>query len=91
MVTRNRMTVTAVGLFVGLLAQHATGAEAPVVVQKAAAAEAELLVDAELFRTEIDSYVRELDRQMRATLNEELRRELARKSEIASDERRTTT
>jgi len=89
MVTRNRMTVTAVGLFVGLLAQHATGAEAPVVHK--AAADAELLVDAELFRTEIDGYVRELDRQMRATLSEELRRELARKVEIAKDERRTTT
>lgn len=89
MVTRNRMTVTAVGLFVGLLAQHATGAEAPV-VQKASAA-VELLVDAELFRTEIDSYVRELDRQMRATLNEELRRELGQKIELASDERRTKT
>lgn len=89
MVTRNRMTVTAVGLFVGLLAQHATGAEAPV-VQKTSAA-TELLVDAELFRTEIDSYVRELDRQMRATLNEELRRELGQKIELASDERRTKT
>lgn len=90
MVTRNRMTVTAVGLLVGLLAQHAAGAEAPPVVLKASV-DTELLVDAELFRTEIDSYVRELDRQMRATLNEELRRELARKIEIASDERRTTT
>lgn len=90
MVTRNRMTVTAVGLLVGLLAQHAAGAEAPPVVLKASV-DTELLVDAELFRTEIDSYVRELDRQMRATLNEELRRELARKVEIAKDERRTTT
>ena len=89
MVTRNRMTVTAVGLFVGLLAQHATGAEAPVVHKTAAATE--LLADAELFRTEIDRYVRELDRQMRATLNEELRRELARKVELAIDERRTKT
>jgi hypothetical protein len=76
-------------LFVGLLAQHATGAEAPVV--RKVSAEPELLVDAELLRTEIDSYVRELDRQMRATLNEEWRRELARKAELASDERRTKT
>ena len=89
MVTRKRMTETAVALVVGLLAQHAAGAEAPV-VQKAST-EAELVVDAELFRTEIDGYVRELDRQMRATLTEELRRELARKIDLASDERRTKT
>lgn len=89
MVTRNRLTVTAVGLCVGLLAQHAAGAETPV-VQKAST-EAELAVDAELFRSEIDGYVREIDRQMRATLTEELRRELARTIELAIDERRTKT
>ena len=53
MVTRNRMTAMAVTLVVGLLAQHAAGAEAPAVEQKPAT-EPELLVDAELFRTEID-------------------------------------
>lgn len=83
------MTATAVTLLVGLLAQHAAGAEAPV-VQKAAT-QVEPLVDAELFRIEIDSYVRELDERMRAALNEELRRELARKIELAIDENRTKT
>lgn len=88
MVARKRLTVSAVGVFVGLLAQLATGAEAPVVVQKEAT-NVDLVADARLFRTEIDDYMRELDRQMRATLNEELRRELARKIVFASAELRT--
>jgi hypothetical protein len=75
MVTRKLLTVTAVGLSVGLLAQHATGAE-PLMVQKAPVA-TESVVDAQLFRNDINDYVRELNRQIRATLNEELRRELA--------------
>jgi hypothetical protein len=88
MVTRKLLTVTAVGLSVGLLAQHATGAEAPI-VRKAPVA-AELAVDAQLFRTEIEGYMRELNRQMRTTLNEELRRELSLKL-VASNELRTRT
>ncbi len=43
----------------------------------------------ELFRNEIDDYVRELNRQMRTTLNEDLRRELAPKVVLASNELRT--
>jgi len=86
MVTRKLLTATAVGLSVGLLAQHATGADTPV-VRKAPVA-AEFTVDAELFRNEIADYVRELDRQMRTTVNEELRRELALKV-IANNELRT--
>ena len=86
MVTRKLLTATAVGLSVGLLAQHATGAEVPM-VQKAPVA-AEFAVDAERFRNEIADYVRELNRQMRTTLNEELRRELALKV-VASNELRT--
>jgi hypothetical protein len=86
MVTRKLLTAVAVGLSVGLLAQHATGAETPI-VRKAPVA-AEFAVDAQLFRTEIEGYVRELSRQMRTTLNEELRRELAGKV-IASNELRT--
>ena len=70
----------------GLLAQHATGAEAPI-VQKAPVP-VEFANDAQLFRNEIDGYVRELNRQMRTTLNEELRRELALKV-VASNELRT--
>jgi hypothetical protein len=87
MVARKLLTAMTVGLSVGLLAQHATGAE-PVVAQKAPPAE-ELVVDAELFRNDIDSYMRELNRQMRESLNEELRRQLAPKVVIAVDELRT--
>ena len=87
MVARKLLTASAVSLSVGLLAQHATGAEVPV-VQKAPQA-AEQVVDAQLFRTEIDGYVRELNRQMRTTLTEDLRRDLAPKVAVASNELRT--
>jgi hypothetical protein len=72
---------------VGLLAQHATGAETPV-VQKAPEA-TEYVVDAQAFRSEIDGYVRELNRQLRTTLNEDLRRELSPKVVLAANELRT--
>ena len=88
MVTRKLLTATAVGLSVGLLAQHATGAELPV-VQKAPQA-TEYIVDSQLFRTEIDGYVRDLNRQLRETLGDDLRRELvAPKVVLASNELRT--
>ena len=87
MVTRKLLTVSAVGLSVGLLAQHATGAETPV-VQKAPVADV-IVVDSQLFRDDIDAYVRELNRQMREALSEELRRELAPKVVLASNELRT--
>ena len=87
MVTRKLLTVAAVGLSVGLLAQHATGAE-PERVQKAPLA-TQLTVDTQLFRNDIEGYVRELNRQMRTTLNEDLRRELAPKVVQATAELRT--
>lgn len=87
MVTRKLLTASAVGLSVALLAQHATGAELPV-VQKASLA-TEYTVDAQLFRTEIDGYVRELNRQLRTTLNDDLRRQLSPKIVLASNELRT--
>jgi hypothetical protein len=85
MVTRKLLTVSAVGLSVGLLAQHATGAETPV-VQKAPVAD---VVDTQLFRNDIESHVRELNRQMREALSEELRRELKPAVVLASNELRT--
>jgi Trm5-related predicted tRNA methylase len=87
MVARKLLTASAVGLSVGLLAQHATGAEIPV-VQKAPQA-TEYIVDSQLFRNEIDGYVRELNRQLRETLSEDLRRELSPKIVLASNELRT--
>lgn len=87
MVARKLLTASAVGLSVSLLAQNAAGAEA-LVVQKAPSA-TEFVVEARLFRDEIDGYVRELNRQMRTTLNQDLRRELAPKIVLASNELRT--
>ena len=86
MVARKLLTVGAVGLSMSLLAQHATGAE-PLMVQKAPSA-TELTVDTQLFRNDIEGYVREQNRQMRVTLSEELRRQLAPKV-VASNELRT--
>lgn len=87
MVTRKLLTAaSAVGLSVSLLAGHATGAEGPVlqkVPQIAAPA-----VDAQQFRAEIESYVREQNELMRTTLGVDLRRELAPKIVLASNELR---
>ncbi len=88
MVARKLLTATAVGLSVGLLAQHATGAETQV-VQKAPLVTELAVVDAQLFRAEIDGYVREHSRQLRTTLGQELRRDLAPKVVLASNELRT--
>jgi hypothetical protein len=87
MVTRTLLTAMAVGLSVGLLAQHATGAEAP--LRQRAPLATEFVVDAELFRTEIEGYVRELNERMRTTLSDDLRRELTPKNVLASNEVRT--
>ena len=87
MVARRLLTASAVGLSVGLLAQHATGAENPV-VQKAPLV-ADNVVDAQLFRNEIDGHIRELNRQLRTTLNQDLRRELTPKVVVATNELRT--
>src|SRR6185295_10690216 len=86
MVARKLLTAAAVGLTVSLLAQHAAGAE-PSEVQKAPMATQ--VVDTQLFRNEIEGYMRELNRQMRTTLNEDLRRELAPKVVLAVNELRT--
>jgi hypothetical protein len=88
MVARRLLTAVAVGLSVSLLAQHATGAENEV-VQKAPVVAELVVVDAQLFRDEIDGYVRELNRQMRTTLNEDLRRELSPKIVLANNELRS--
>ena len=85
MVARKLLTLIAVGLSVGLLAQTAANAE-PARVQKAPTVH---VVDAQLFRAEIEGYVRELTRQMRVTVNEDLRRELAPKVVHAMNEFRT--
>jgi hypothetical protein len=88
MVTRklSMPAVLAVGLSVGLLAQHATATEAtptfkqPVLI--------DVTVDGRLFRTEIEEYVRSLNKEIRNTLDQELRHSLAPKIELASNELR---
>ncbi len=89
MVARNRMTALAVGLSAILLAQQAAAGEAAQ-VQKVPAA-AELVVEAQVFRTAIDTYIREQDRQLREALNESLRRELTEKIVLSTNELRTRT
>jgi hypothetical protein len=83
MVTRTRLTAVALGLFLGLLAPLAAGAEALPVRQTPVATR--LVVDTQIFRREIDGYVRELNRQLRTTLDEDLRREPAPKIVQAAD------
>ena len=87
MVARKLVTVMAVGLAVSLLAQRATAAEAEMAPRAPRATD--LVVDSQLFRSDIDGYVRELNRQMRETLNQELRRELGPKVVLAVNELRT--
>jgi hypothetical protein len=87
MVARRLLTATAVGVSVGLLAQHAAGSEVQT-VQKAPLVAEIVVVDSQLFREDIDGYVRELNRQLRTTLNQDLRRSLAPKVIVASNELR---
>lgn len=88
MVTRMRLTVSVIGVYsLSLLALPAVGGEASIVQKAAPAAE---LVDARRFRDEIEDYVRELNRQMRTTLSEELRRELKPNVVMAENELRAS-
>jgi hypothetical protein len=73
---------SAIAIIAGGLVESAW-AETPRLQKAPPAAE---LVDAERLRQEIDAHVRELGRQMRATLSEDLRRELARSVVVASNE-----
>ena len=83
MVARKLLTATAVGLSVGLLAQHATGSETAVVHK--APVKAEFKVDVEIIRKDLDAYVRELNEQLRKDLHRELS-----KTVLASNELRRT-
>ena len=86
MVTRKLLTAMSAGVAAGLLAQQATGAEAPEVRKAPAQTH---VVDAAVFRAEVDAYVRELNERLRTTLSEDLRRELAPKIVLATEESRT--
>lgn len=88
MVARKKMGPAAalIGLGVGLLAQNAMAGEEHPVYR--APAPAEFRVDVQAFRNDIDSYIRSTNEQLRTTLEQELRRELAPKLELASNELR---
>ena len=88
MVARKILTpgTLAVGIAASLLAELATAGDelvanpTPVVI--------DFRVDGQMFRSEIDSYIRALNEQLRTTLDQELRRDLALKLEFASHELR---
>jgi hypothetical protein len=88
MVTRTLSTpaLLAAGLSVGLLAQHATATEAnPTFTQPVLV---EITVDGKLFRTDIENYVRALNKEIRTTVDQELKRSMTPKIELASNELR---
>jgi hypothetical protein len=79
-------SLLAVGLSVSLLANVATANDELVVYR--APVIADVAVDGQVFRSEIESYIRSLNEQLRTTLDKDLRRDLAPKLELASNELR---
>lgn len=80
------MAVSTAAVSVALLAHEAAGAEGRVAHKELIATD---VADARRFRVEIDSYVRAINEQLKATLSEDLRRELAPKVVLARNELRT--
>jgi len=80
------MAVSTAAVSVALLAHEAAGAEGRVEHKALVAAD---VADAVRFRAEIDGYVRALNEQLKATLSEDLRRELTPKVVLATNELRT--
>ena len=76
----------AVGLCVSLLANVAAANDELVAYR--APVIAAVIVDGQMFRSEIDSYIRSLNEELRTTLGQDLRRDLAPKLELASNELR---
>lgn len=81
-VTRSRLAALVAGLSVGLLAQQASATEEIVVYGSTAAV---FKVQPAVFRAEIDKYVRTLNSQLRATLEENQSRAPAPKVELANN------
>ena len=79
-------SLLAVGLSVSLLANVAAANGALVAYR--APVIADIAVDGRVFRSEIDRYIRSLNEQLRTTLDQDLRRDLAPKLELASNELR---
>ncbi|HEY9183449.1 MAG TPA: hypothetical protein VIQ99_09635 [Gammaproteobacteria bacterium] len=82
MVARTLLTASAALLSVGLLAQHATGSEAPVVHKTPVIAE--FKVDVEAIRKDLDAHVRELNERLRQDLHRELSKTVLASNELRS-------
>jgi hypothetical protein len=80
-VTQKLLAPVVIGLTAGLLAQQASATEEIVVYGSAAAVGTEQTV----IRAEIASYVRSLNAELRTTLDQDLKRSLAPKLELASN------
>jgi hypothetical protein len=88
MLTRNLLlTALAATASLCVLAAPATAAEAPAAPKVVIAIERS--AEAPSFRAEIEGYVREVNERIRATLSEDLRRELGQRVVIDSNELRT--
>ena len=79
------IAVSAVGVVTMMPARGAVGAEAAPTEPPTA----ERRIEAERFRGEIENHLREIDEQLKTTLSEDLRRELAPKIVLAANELRT--
>jgi hypothetical protein len=86
-VTHKLLTPVVIGLTAGLLAQQASATEEMVVYGSAAAAG--FRVEQSVFRAELDNYIRTLNAELRITLDQDLKRTLTPKLELASNTTRT--
>jgi hypothetical protein len=81
-VTRNRLAGLIAGLSVGLLAQQASATEEIVVYGSASSV---FKIEPAMFRAEIDNYVRALNSQLRATLDQNQKPRAEPKVELANN------
>jgi hypothetical protein len=82
-VARKRLTPVVAGIVVGLLAQQANAAEEMVVYGSVRAYA--MKVDPQVFRAEIDSYIRALNTELKATLDRDQKPAETPKVELASN------
>jgi hypothetical protein len=86
-VTHKLLTPVVIGLSAGLLAQQASATEEIVVYGSAAAAG--FRVERSVFQAEIENYIRSLNAELRIALDQDLKRTLTPKLELASAEAAT--
>ena len=85
MVTHKLLTPVVIALSAGLLSQQASATEEMVVYGSAAT----FRVEQSVFRAELDSYIRSLNAELRIALDQDLKRTLTPKLELASNATRT--